>query len=236
MTLNKAKGRMFKSVGWTWSPIAGCTHNCKYCWAASLMKRWGKTFEPQLREHFFKDKMPNDGTWIFVGSMGDVFCQGVPDEWILQLLEFIKEDNSNNVFLLQTKNPGRFQNFIELLVEIKDKIILGTTIETTWDTPWSEAPPVDSRATHLAIMKDYGFKTFLSLEPLADFRDMTLKRWIRGIQPEAIEIGLENYTNFTDKPTTSRIVNLIDWLKINGFTYVLKENLQSLEETTNKCT
>ena len=94
MTLNKAQGRMFQSVGWTWNPIAGCTHGCPYCYARSRMKRWGKTFEPVLREHFFKDKMPNDGSWIFVGSMGDVFCKGVPDEWILMLLEFIKEDES----------------------------------------------------------------------------------------------------------------------------------------------
>ena len=34
MTLNKAKGRMFKSVGWTFNPIAGCTHECRYCWAS----------------------------------------------------------------------------------------------------------------------------------------------------------------------------------------------------------
>jgi len=226
---------MFKSVGWTWNPIAGCTHGCPYCWAASLTKRWGKTFEPKLREHFFKDEMPNDGTWIFVGSMGDVFCNGVPDEWILQLLTFIKRDESDNIFLLQTKNPNRFQNFIELLEEIKDKVVLGTTLETTWSTPWSKAPPTDSRAEHIRILKEYyGFKTFLSLEPLADFKDITLKRWIKSIRPEAVEIGLENYTNFTDKPSERRIVDLLNWLTTNGFTYVLKENLRHLEESVNE--
>ena len=230
MTLNKAKGRMFKSVGWTWNPIWGCSHNCKYCWAETLAKRWGKDFGPQFREHFLTDKMPNDGTWIFVGSMGDTFCWGVPDEWIVKLLLSIKEDMSNNTFLLQTKNPTRFQNFFELLLEIKDKVVLGTTIETTGNTPWSEAPSTDSRAEHLGIMKNLGFKTFLSLEPLAEFNEITLKRWIRKIQPEAVEIGLENYTNFTDKPKETRIVNLLSWLTANGFTYVLKENLRHLEE------
>ena len=129
--MNKAKGRMFKSVGWTWNPLAGCTHDCPYCYARRQRAKWKKGFEPEFREHYFKDKMPDDGSWIFVGSMGDMFCWGVHSNWIHKVLTFIKEDDSNNIFLLQTKNPLRFQDFIELLEEIKHKIILGTTLETT---------------------------------------------------------------------------------------------------------
>jgi len=229
MTLNKAKGRMFKSVGWTWNPIAGCTHGCEYCWAASLRKRWGKSFEPEIREHFFKDKMPDDGSWIFVGSMGDVFCGGVPDEWIIKLLDFIKESKANNVYLLQTKNPRRFRYFIKELKEIKDKVVLGTTIETTSDAPWSTAPNTFGRSLGLGYMKEYeNFKTFLSLEPLADFELETLFVWIEAIKPEAIEIGLENYTNIVPRPPNWKIVALIQWLEDNGYTYILKENLDYL--------
>ena len=219
---------MFKSVGWTWNPIAGCTHDCKYCWAKSLTERWGKTFEPKIREHFFKDKMPNDGSWIFVGSVGDTFCRSMKDAWILRLLKFIKDCKANNKFLLQTKNPNRFPWFINELEEIKDKIIVGTTLETTWATPWSNAPPTDSRADYLIYMKKHGFKTFLSLEPLADFQLVTMKRWINLIQPEAIEIGLENYTNFTFPPTDKKILSLLRWLEDSRFEYVLKENLKHL--------
>lgn len=228
MTLNKAKGRMFKSVGWTWNPIAGCTHECKYCWAKSLTERWGKTFEPKIREHFFKDKMPNDGSWIFVGSVGDVFCDGVPDEWILKLLAFIKENKANNIYLLQTKNPNRFPCFINQLEEIKDKIIVGTTLETTWATPWSDAPPTDSRVDYLTYMKKGGFKTFLSLEPIADFSLTTMKRWINNIQPEAIEIGKENYSHHTEPPPDRKLLDLIGWLEKKGYIYLLKENLDYL--------
>ena len=228
MTLNRAKGRMFKSVGWTHNSIWGCTHNCKYCYARRLTERWGRSFEPQIREHFFKDKMPDDGSWIFVGSMGDVFCNGVPDEWIMRLLDFIKNCRADNKFLLQTKNPNRFPWFIHELEEVKHKIIVGTTLETTWSTPWSDAPPTDSRAEHLIHMKRRGFKTFLSLEPIADFNSVTMKRWINQISPEAIEIGKENYTHFTEPPSDRKLLDLIDWLDERGFTYVLKENLDYL--------
>ena len=115
MTLNKAKGRMFKSVGWTWNPVMGCTHACEYCFAESLTKRWGKSFEPQFRSHFLKDKMPNDGSWIFVGSMGDLFCPVIKDEWILRIIGRIAHEKGNNKFLLQTKNPFSFMAFFFVL-------------------------------------------------------------------------------------------------------------------------
>ena len=229
MTLNKAKGRMFKSVGWTWNPIAGCSHNCKYCWARSLTERWGKSFELQLREHFFKDKMPDDGSWIFVGSMGDVFCEGVPDEWIYKLINYIKNCTANNKFLLQTKNPKRLTGLKEALLEIKDKVILGTTIETTEETPWSSAPSTFGRQLNLSYLKHYyGFNTFLSLEPISDFDLDLMKKYVEFIQPEAIEIGKENYTHFTTPPPDEKIVALITWLNEQDYTVILKENLDYL--------
>jgi len=229
VTLNKAKGRMFKSVGWTWNPIHGCIHECKYCWAKSLRERWGKSFEVGFREEFLWDKMPDDGTWIFVGSTGDVFCEAVPKGWLLQLLLKIAYDEKDNKFLLQTKNPSRFLELEEEFDTFKEKIILGTTIETNRETPWSKAPPTWLRHQALRSMKNKGFKTFLSLEPLADFDLNVLKLMIGDIQPEAIELGLENYTSFLPKPPAEKTVNLLNWLKINGFTYVLKENLRHLE-------
>ena len=225
---------MFKSVGWTWNPIAGCTHECKYCWAKSLCDRWGKSFEPQFKEHYLTDKMPNDGAWIFVGSMGDTFCSGVPDKWIHKLFEFIKKDKSNNLFLLQTKNPNRLheEEITYDLEDIKEKVILGTTLETTWDTSmYSKAPAPYERAYSLMNKKRDGFKTFLSLEPLARFNLPMMIKWISKIKPEAIEIGLENYTNFTTKPSDEKIIELVHWIDSNGFNYVLKENLDYLEPT-----
>lgn len=234
-TLNKAKGRMFKSVGWTWNPIWGCTHNCKYCWARAFAERWGKSFEPQFREHFFNDSMPDDGSWIFVGSMGDIFCWGVPDEWLLKLFNYILECDADNRFLLQTKNPNRFLDFdfaTHYLTSIKNRVIVGTTLETTEETPWSKAQPTWIRAMSLHYMKEQGYDTFLSLEPLADFNYETMIQWIKNIQPEAVEIGLENYSNYTTPPPQEKTIMLLSWLDFMEIPYVLKENLHGLEDST----
>jgi len=226
MTLNKAKGRMFKSVGWTWNPIHGCTHDCEYCWARRWRTRWGKDFKPAFREEFLWDKMPGDGSWIFVGSMGDVFCDEVPRSWLLDLFLKIAYDESDNKFLFQTKNPARFLELKRELETFKEKIVLGTTIETNRETPWSKAPPTKERARDLAECRKIGFKTFLSLEPLADFDINTMIRWIRRIKPEAIEIGLENYTNRLPKPRPLKVEALLNWIYANEIPYVLKEGLQ----------
>jgi len=230
MTLNKAKGKMFKSVGWTWNPIAGCDHACKYCYAESLMKGWGKDFEPKFRPSFLKDKMPNDGLWIFVGSMGDLFCPGMKDDWIHQVIGRISQEPGNNKFLLQTKNPRSFEAFYLELEKIKDKIILGTTLETTGDTSeWSKAPSTVERYTYLRKMKMNGFKTFLSLEPLSDFDFNEMIRWIVAIDPEAMEIGLENRSGHTIRPPLRKIKELINNLDVLEIPYLLKSNLKHLE-------
>jgi len=151
------------------------------------------------------------------------------DEWILRIIGRISQEKGNNKFLLQTKNPFSFMAFYLELEKIKDKIILGTTIETTGDTTkFSKAPSTIERYTYLRKMKQAGFKTFLSLEPLADFDFNELIRWIVAIDPEAIEIGLENYTSFTTKPSDEKIIELVHWIDSNGFNYVLKENLNWL--------
>jgi len=230
MPLNPSKGKMFKSVGWTWNPVSGCTHECEYCWAAKFAAKYKRSFEPIFREKYLKDKFPNDDSWIFVGSTGDMFCSGMDDEWVLKIIGRIAQEEGNNKFLLQTKNPFSFMAFYLELEKIKDKIILGTTIETTGDTTkFSKAPSTIERYTYLRKMKQAGFKTFLSLEPLADFDFNELIRWIVAIDPEAVEIGLENYSSHTVKPNEKKIKALIYNLDVLEIPYVLKENLRHLE-------
>lgn len=69
---------------------------------------------------------------------------------------------------------------------------------------------------------------------MADFDVDVIKEWLFQLQPEAVELGLENYTHFLTPPPEEKIVELIEWFKEHGFEYVLKENLRSLEESTNE--
>ena len=175
--------------------------------------------------------MPGGGSWIFVGSMGDVFCRSVPYKWLRKLFKYIEECPTDNRFLLMTKNAPRFGACILDLERIKDKVVLGTTLDTTGEAPWSKAPAPILRKTSLALLRrSYGFDTFLSLEPLALFNPALMKQWIYEVDPLAVEIGLENYGSYLPEPREEDLVKLVSWIKREGYTYVLKENLLYLED------
>lgn len=185
MPLNKAKGRMFKSVGWTWTVIRGCSHACPYCWAASMAKRRGEDFtKPILVEDDLKLRFPRDNSWVFVCSTGDLFCEAVPDEWINRVLDRIEYHGVGNRFLLQTKNTPRLYDFVDRLKQINDpisrRIVLGTTIETNRDIPGC-APPTAARQIFLREFRDLGFTTFLSMEPLAAFDHDVMVQWGKSV-------------------------------------------------------
>jgi len=122
--------------------------------------------------------------------------------------------------------------------ELKQRLVIGTTIETNRDTPWSLAPTTTERFTKLWYSKDEhaysSHDTFLSLEPLSEFDLETLVYMITTIDPIAVEIGLENYTNFTKKPSDTSVELLLEELRQYNIHYVLKENLRHLEEKANE--
>jgi hypothetical protein len=190
--------------------------------------------EPYFNEKEFNVKFPADGSWIFVCATGDIMCPAMPDEWILRLLTRLdSSEASSNKFLLQTKNPMRFFHFIHRLNTLRDTrtVILGTTIETNRDTPWSKAPSTQKRYEALSELKALGYETFLSLEPLADFDVATLSSWVKDINPLTVEIGLENYSNYLPKPPLDKIAALYDDLTESYINIKLKNNLKGLIKT-----
>lgn len=133
----------------TWNPVTGCCHECEYCYARKIAKRFGgasetdyegdciwrtdaegtlhdldypvdatdmglkKTpypfkFDPTFHRYRLKQpkgwKKPQN---IFVCSMGDLFGEWVPDEWIDEVFKGCEEAPQHN-YLFLTKNPGRY--------------------------------------------------------------------------------------------------------------------------------
>jgi len=165
--------------------------------------------------------------------MGDLFCDGMKDEWIERVIDKCAEATHNR-FLFQTKNPGRAIDWLPDMDKLKRKYILGTTIETNRDALWSNAPTPTERFTDLWYSLDEhaysNHDTFLSLEPLAKFDLETLVYMVRKIRPIAVEIGLENYGSVVPRPTDDNVRLLLVELCHYNIHYVLKENLRHLEE------
>ncbi len=144
---SKNGSRMFSIVSKTWNPVTGCTHFCYYCWARRLAmtklrhtKRYRDGFLPKIHEEEFKKKF--NGGVVFVSDMGDLFSAGVPDEWIMRVIEHVRKF-PNTYFLFLTKNPQRYHDFIKYFPE---NAILGATIETDRDDIYIEHRPRISQA------------------------------------------------------------------------------------------
>jgi protein gp37 len=91
---------------------------------------------------------------IFVVSMGDLFGEWVPDEWIEEVFKTVKE-SPQHTFLFLTKNPERYMNLYCNGIEFPENIMLGTTITSEAETNRQSWIPC-------------GIKSFISIEPLME--------------------------------------------------------------------
>ena len=228
--LNSSNGsKMFSIVSKTWNPVTGCLHGCIYCWARKLAEtklknshRYRRGFIPRINEREFNVKF-NEGDFVFVSDMGDLFGNFIPREWILRVLAYIKKF-PETYFLFLTKNPARYAEFIE---EFPENAILGATIETNRDDLYlknkiSGAPLPSLRYESLKKL-DWD-KKFISIEPILDFDFEVFWKWIDEIKPVIVYIGYDNYNHRLPEPTLSKTLKLIE--KLREITLVVKKTLR----------
>ncbi|MDI6737875.1 MAG: hypothetical protein QME12_05165 [Nanoarchaeota archaeon] len=177
---------------------------------------------PQKDLHFDEKELKTDlGTnnYIFVGSSTDMFAENVSSEWIKRVLEYCFK--FNNRYLFQSKNPLRFQEFLTHFVG-KD-VVLATTIETDKeDIKLSNAPPYYSRAFAMRNIKDCGYNTMITIEPIVDFNEELFTELISFAKPTYIAIGSDSGNNLLPEPGKDKVLALLDKLK----DIVPKENLK----------
>ncbi len=156
--------------GWSWNPIAGCLHECWYCYARGMARRFKEKFnsfkptfyEERLRAPY-NTKIPRtastrDGL-VFVSSMGDMFGDWVERDWIESVLNVIR-DTPRWTYLLCTKNPKRLAHF-----DFPPNAWVGATVD--------EQKRVEP--TEEALERVDAPVRFLQCEPLLE--KLTFRRW-----------------------------------------------------------
>jgi len=122
---------------WSWNPVTGCKHDCSYCYAEEIARRFPDAFPKGFDPHFREERLAapvntpvpsnsdDPGAFrVFVCSMADLFGKWVPDEWIEKVFSAIRE-NPQWTFLCLTKNPKRYT----MLDDIPENVWLGTTVD-----------------------------------------------------------------------------------------------------------
>lgn len=213
---------MYEFITHTWNPIKGkCLHDCSYCY----MKRSPQYIKPILIEDELTT--PLNGKAIFMGSSTDVFAENIPSEWINKILNHCQEEYEKrncNAFLLQSKNPKRFLEFINH--PIMKRCVLCTTIEANRFYPdfMRNAPKIEERVEAMEEIARYGRSTMVTAEPLMQFDLETMLDYLKRCQPKVVNIGRNTRREIElPEPTKEEVQLLISGLK--EFTKVhIKEN------------
>jgi protein gp37 len=107
----------------TWNPVRGCSKvspGCKHCYAERFAERFrgvaGHPFEQGFDIRMVPEKLADPLRWktpkkIFVNSMSDLFHESVPDSFILQIAEVMREADWH-IFQILTKRQERMSRLL----------------------------------------------------------------------------------------------------------------------------
>jgi protein gp37 len=122
---------------WSWNPVTGCHHGCKYCYARDIANRFPKTFPKgfDYDVHWDRFNAPNTTKIprnkvdepgihnVFVGSMTDLFGEWV-DGGVIQEILNVCEASPQWKYIFLTKNPKRLLDF-----KFPTNSLVGTTVD-----------------------------------------------------------------------------------------------------------
>ena len=172
----------------TWNPSTGCFHNCVYCMARALAKRFALG-QAYVDEHS-KISYAKSNYMILVCDKADLFGMSTPDQWIINILKDIKEADSRITLIFLTKNPTRFHTYLSMFSE---NCLLGATIETNRDEGYEKYSDAPKPSERYKAMKSLTFpRKFISIEPIMDFDNDIFQRWMLDIAPERVVVGYES--------------------------------------------
>lgn len=156
------------SIEWTestWNPLTGCrkiSPGCKHCYAERMAARLQAMGQPNYANGFQLTLQPHMMTlplsWkrprmVFVNSMSDLFQDGVPIEFILEVFDVMRRASWHQ-FQVLTKRAEKLEE-LDPLIDWPPNVWMGVSVETR-----KYAFRIDHLRRTQADIK------FLSLEPL----------------------------------------------------------------------
>lgn len=123
----------------TWNPTTGCTkisQGCKFCYAETMANRlqamgtrgyengFDLTILTERLRQPLKRKKP---TTYFVNSMSDLFHEGIPDSFLENVFDVIKQATQHE-FQILTKRASRLEKFFRTR-QVPSNVWLGVTVE-----------------------------------------------------------------------------------------------------------
>ena len=146
-----------------------------------------------------------------------MFAEDIPSEWIAIVLDYCYQNRNMllpNAYLLQSKNPKRFLEFINH--PIMERVVFCTTIETNRFYPeiMNKAPRIEERVEAMEKIARLGRPTMVTAEPLMRFDREEMVSFIRRCNPKLVNIGRNSCRRIIlPEPTQEEVQQLIAELK-----------------------
>ena len=157
----------------TWNPVTGCTQvspGCAHCYAKTFAERFrgvpGHPYEVGFDLTLRPERLDQPLEWkkpkvVFVNSMSDLFHEDVPEAYIAQVFDVMRQANWHT-FQVLTKRSERLARLAPHL-DIADNVWMGVSVENQrWTTRIDDLRRVEARVR------------FLSCEPLLGPLDLQL--------------------------------------------------------------
>ena len=125
----------------TWNPTTGCekiSPGCAHCYAERFAERWrgipGHSYEQGFDLKIWPERLDMPSRWkkprlIFVNSMSDLFHPDVPDTFIREVFEVMRNADWHK-FQVLTKRPERMLKISEQLGEFPTNVWAGVSVES----------------------------------------------------------------------------------------------------------
>lgn len=213
-------------ANWTWNPVTGCEHGCKFCYAREIANSdrmkpyYPNGFKPTFHEYRLSapanTKVPDtnearDGR-VFVCSMADLFGKWVPNEWIEKVFKACLESPQWE-YLFLTKWPERYSR-----MPLIERAWYGSSI-----IQQSDVSRVEKCMSKFSTPNS---TKWISLEPMLGpikFNDLS---WC-----DLVVVGSQTSTVQPEGPVPAFapkfdwIVDVVNQCREFGVPYYLKENL-----------
>jgi protein gp37 len=212
-------------ASWTWNPVTGCDHGCKFCYAREIAhsERMADYYPFQFAPTFHEYRLtapkhtsrPNsederDGR-VFVCSMADLFGKWVPDKWIRSVFDACLASPEWE-YLFLTKWPARYAK-----MPLLPKAWYGASVVRQSDVTRVEKAMQDFDAGE-------GIK-WVSMEPMLEPIRFNFIDWC-----DLMVIGSQTQTYQPDglveafAPEFDWIVDMVNQCRDAGVPYYIKQN------------
>lgn len=215
-----------------------CSHKCIYCYAPKGCQDRKDTYSGPVWLDLdelnvsYKGQPGEKPRVIFIDHMNDLFADDVEPHIIQKVLRHCAQ-YLDNTYVFQTKNPARYQEFINEL-QVLDRwsagVMLGATIETNRCVDGiSKAPhPMQRLISLVNLCRSTRFQPFITVEPVLDMDADVFADWLIMARPQFVNIGADSKDCNLPEPDAAKLHRLIERLQLAHIEIREKRNLKRL--------